>query len=120
MARLQQRERLSALLISHCRANNLSGTQLAALLEVSQPSAQAYLDGRTYPGEEVRKRIAKVLNLTPEELQAKIDGLSLNRKLSADELAREIRLISQTEFEEKIVPVVFHRIEESYSSRINR
>lgn len=117
MSRQSQKENLSKLLIKHCQDKNLSGNQLAAKLGVSQPSAQAYLDGRTYPSEDTRKRIAKELGITPRELQAKIDGSVIDRDLSADDLAQEIRSLPDSEFYAKIAPVVFDRILSGYQSR---
>jgi transcriptional regulator with XRE-family HTH domain len=108
-SKLEQREKLAALLMAHCRANNLSGTRLAQLIKVSQPSAQAYLDGRTYPSEEVRRRIAKVLGVTIEELQSELDGVEPDRQLTSEAIAREIRQMSQADFL-RLLPVVFERI----------
>lgn len=110
MSNQTQKENLSALLIQHCKEKNLSGNQLAARLSVSQPSAQAYLDARTYPSEDVRKRIARELGITFRELQKKLDGIPVSQSMEVDDLTEGIRSLPDPEFYAEIVPVVFERI----------
>lgn len=120
MATQEQKARLAALLIEFCTANELSGAKLAKLIQVAPPTAHAYLDGVMYPGEENRKRIAKSLNMTYEELQARINNEAPDRKLTVEELAREIRLTPQAEFKRVILPVVFDRVLTENQSSLNR
>jgi transcriptional regulator with XRE-family HTH domain len=117
---LKQRERLSVMLVNYCRDNNLSGTDLGMRLDVSQQSAHRYLTGVTYPQEDVRKRIAKLFGLTSEELQAQIDGLAVGRKLSPEELARELRSTPDEEFNRMILPVVLERIQRQLAPQLTQ
>jgi len=116
--RQEQKDRLAAILLAYCKANNLSGNQLGRLIGVSQTSAQAYLDARTYPSEETRKTIAKVLGVTYQELQAEIDGVKIQAERSADEVVQDIRTLPRSEFYAKIAPAVFEIILSDHQSRV--
>jgi transcriptional regulator with XRE-family HTH domain len=96
-----QSERLSQLLIGYVSAdkdNPISGRRLAKLLGVNPGSANAYLDGVTFPKEETRKKIAKLLGLTYEALQAKIEDRELEQKLSVEEVCQEIQMLEDEDF----------------------
>jgi transcriptional regulator with XRE-family HTH domain len=94
----RRKERLSKLLIQHCADNNLSGNKLAKILEVSQTSAQAYLDGMTFPGEDARRRIATLLRLSFDELNAKLDDRPLPTELPLDKICQEVREMQIEDF----------------------
>ncbi|NJR37762.1 MAG: helix-turn-helix transcriptional regulator [Leptolyngbyaceae cyanobacterium CSU_1_4] len=98
MSQQLRKERLSQLLIDYCGERNLSGNKLAKELKVSPTSAQAYLDGVTFPGEETRQRIADLLNITYEELSAKLDDQILSAEISVDEICQEVRAMKLEDF----------------------
>jgi transcriptional regulator with XRE-family HTH domain len=103
-----KRQRLSKLLIEYVGADKerpLSGRQFARLLDVNATSAQAYLDGVTFPGEAIRKRIAKLLGLTYEALEAAIEGVELSQKLSIEQICQEIRSVEDEDFADVVAVV---------------
>ena len=93
-----RKERLSKLLIEYCAKHNLSGNRLAKVLQVSQTSAQAYLDGVTFPGEDIRRRIADLVGMTFEELKAKLDNQQIATELSVEDICQEIRAMDLADF----------------------
>lgn len=98
MSQQLRKERLSKLLIEYCAKQNLSGNRLAKVLQVSQTSAQAYLDGVTFPGEDARQRIAELLGMTFEELKARLDNQPIATELSVEDICQEIRALNLENF----------------------
>lgn len=113
----ERKQRLSQKLIAYLAEQGISGNKLGERIKVSQTSAQAYIDGRTFPGEEIRSRIATLLGVSLAELDADLDGRELPRRLTVEDLAREIRLLDAVEFIE-LLPVVLERVQSQLQSCI--
>lgn len=85
-----KRQRLSELLISLMESKNWSTNELAKNLDVATPTARTYVQATGYPGEQNRKKIARLLGITFEELQAALDDEPLAKKQNSVEFACQL------------------------------
>lgn len=93
------RQRLSELLLELSEVKGLSGRELAKLADVSSTSIQAYMTAMAFPGKENREKIARgIFGISLEELDANIEQRPVQRQSKVDDVCREIRLMSNTEF----------------------
>jgi transcriptional regulator with XRE-family HTH domain len=106
--RLEKRQRLAELLKRLISDKNWSERELARQLGISPTSVQAYVDGVTYPGEENRANIARLLGMTREELDAELEAKPVRRRNTVEEVSQEIRAMNRDEFAQ-IARVVFDR-----------
>jgi transcriptional regulator with XRE-family HTH domain len=106
--RLEKRQRLADLLKRLISDKNWSERELARQLGISPTSVQAYVDGVTYPGEENRANIARLLGMTREELDAELEAKPVRRRNTVEEVSQEIRAMNRDEFAQ-IARVVFDR-----------
>ena len=107
-SRFERKQRLSALLKGLIADKKWSERELARQLGVSPTSVQGYMDCVTFPGEENRVKIAQLLNLTREELDAELDNRPVRREQAVESVLREIRAMNTEEFSQ-VARVVFDR-----------
>ncbi len=91
-----KRLRLSELLIELVGQRNWSANELAKQLDISPPTARTYLQATGFPTEPNRGKIAELLNITYDELQAELNNEPLEEKQKsvdyACQLARSLSL----------------------------
>jgi hypothetical protein len=104
-----KRQRLSQMLIEFLGRKDWNAARLAEEIDLAAPGVRSYIQGTAFPEEDNRRKIATVMGLTYEELQAKLDGVPLGRRLSADELCREIRQLERSELR-VVARVLFDRL----------
>lgn len=94
----QRKERLAAKLSRYLEESNISGRELARRLKLNPTSIHLYLQAVSFPGEEARDAIANLFKITPEELEAELNGTPLKSRGKVEELKQDIRLLEQVEF----------------------
>jgi transcriptional regulator with XRE-family HTH domain len=109
MGNLEQRQRLKQLLLAHVKSQGLTGHGLGRKMGVSQAAAQTWLNGTAYPSRESRELIAGELGLSYEELQAHLEGRAIAAPKTADEVCRDIRLLSREDLP-KVARVLTERM----------
>jgi transcriptional regulator with XRE-family HTH domain len=98
MARLRQAQKLAEILRSLILKNEWTERELARRSGIHPSSIQDYMDGITLPTKENREKLATVLGVGVDELDAQL-GLSVAKpKRSTDELCRDIRLLTSQDF----------------------
>lgn len=105
----QKRKRLADLLDDYRQRNNLTKRALARKLGLNTTSILSYLDCLTFPTLENRERIARALDMTPPELEAYLDDISLKPLRQLEQIKQDIRALDRRDFIE-IAQVVCDRL----------
>jgi transcriptional regulator with XRE-family HTH domain len=99
MAKFEQKQRLSVLLLEFMKANKLSSYGAAESIGVSQGAVQSWVNRSAYPQKEQRERIAAALGFKYEALEAHLENrtIAADSVRTVDAVCQDIRMLPRAD-----------------------